>query len=83
MSAASADTPDANICGSDWLIAWRSVSVSFVYRLITSPCSCVSKYEIGSVCMCSNISSRICFMTPCSTPTSRYEYSHALNVPSA
>ena len=29
-SAASADTADENICGNDWLMAWRNVSVSLV-----------------------------------------------------
>ena len=29
-SAASAEIADENICGKDWLMAWRRVSVSLV-----------------------------------------------------
>lgn len=38
----SVNTDDTS-CDMDCAIIWRSVSVSFVYRLMMSPCVCVSK----------------------------------------
>ena len=42
--------------GIDCEISCLKVSTSFVYKLMMSPCACVSKYLIGNVSICLNIS---------------------------
>ena len=56
-------------CGIDWLIICLSVSVSFVYMDMISPCAWVSKYLIGSCSIFVNIESRNVFSIPCVTLT--------------
>ena len=53
--------------GNDCPISWRVASVSLVYALIISPCACVSKNLIGSVCIFANISVRRRYNIPCVT----------------
>ena len=68
-------------CGILWLIIWRSVSTSFVYMDIISPCACVSKYLIGSVSIWRNISSRRLRRLPCVTYTIILVFKYAATIP--
>ena len=51
-------------CGMLWLIICLSVSMSFVYLDMISPCGCVSKYLIGSASILLNISFLILRIVP-------------------
>ena len=73
---------DINTWGIDWLIICLSVSVSFVYKLMMEPLVFWSKYRIGRVCICSNISSRTRFSTPWPITTIRRVYRNVANTPS-
>ncbi len=60
-------TIDINTCDTLCSSDWFSISTSFVNVDISSPCECLSKYDIGNFSICENISSLILWTVFCAS----------------